>query len=161
MSIVIDSPVLGSINVEQGDIYSFPRGVPGFEDNKQFVIVQPEPGAPFAYLQSTESPDLVLLVTNPFLFYPSYDFELPDQVAEELGIEAKEDVEVWCVVTVPEQMERASVNLLAPIIVNVNARTGRQTILTNTPYATKHPLFPGATDEQRPAGGDGDAGTHP
>jgi len=159
MSIVIESPVLGSIRVEQGDIYSFPHGIPGFEEHKQFIIVQPDPATPFAYFQSMDQSELVLLVTNPFLFYPSYDFEVPDPLAEDLRIENREDVAVWCVVTVPEQMERATVNLLAPIIVNVNARIGRQTILTNTVYLTKHALFD--ADKSSDAGGGGDAGTHP
>jgi flagellar assembly factor FliW len=159
MSIVIESPVLGSIHVEQGDIYSFPHGIPGFEEHKQFVIVQPDPATPFAYLQSTEQSELVLLVTNPFLFYPSYDFEVPDQFAEELRIENREDVAVWCVVTVPEQMEQATVNLLAPILVSVRARVGRQTILTNTVYTTKHALF--ESDKSGDAGGGGNAGAHP
>ena len=158
MSIVIESPVLGSIHVEQGDIYSFPHGIPGFEEHKQFVIVQPDPATPFAYFHSMEQTELVLLVTNPFLFYPSYDFEVPDQLTEDLRIEDREDVAVWCVVTVPEQMEKATVNLLAPIIVNVKARVGRQTILTNTVYITKHALFEA---ESADAGGGGDASTHP
>lgn len=157
MTIVIESPVLGSIDVEQGDIYSFPHGIPGFEANRRFVIVQPEAGSPFAYLQSLDSPELVLLVANPFLFFPKYDIELPDSVVVELGIEAHEDVVLWCIVTIPDRIDAATMNLLAPIAVNISAKTGRQTILTNTPYTTKHKLFDA---NQAQPGGDADAGAH-
>jgi len=142
MSILIESPVLGSLDVTQDDIYLFPSGIPGFEDQKRFIIVQPEANAPFAYLQSMDHADLVLLVTDPFAFYPDYDFEVPEQVIGELEIEASEEVGTWAVVTVPQSMEAATMNLLAPILLNVRSRKGRQTILTNTSYSTKHPMFP-------------------
>lgn len=160
MSIVIESPVLGSIDIEHGDIYSFIHGIPGFEDSKRFVIVQSEPGTPFVYFQSLDRSELVLLAADPFLFFPEYDFEVSEQVTEELGIESRGDVAVWCVVTIPEKMDDATINLLAPIIVNRRSRAGRQTILTSTNYVTKHPLFAAAAEaESAHSGGEGDAGT--
>mgnify|MGYP002624382856 CR=1 FL=1 len=161
MGIVIESPVLGVINVEQSKIYTFAQGIPGFEDCRRFAIFRTDAESPFAYFQSADRPELVLLVTDPFFFFPDYDFELPDAVVEELGLTKPEEVEVWVVVTVPERMEEATVNLVAPIVLNRNTQRGRQAILSERGYAIKQPLFSGrkAGEENVRAGGGGGAGS--
>lgn len=160
MGKLIDSPVLGPVDVKQDEIYTFAHGIPGFEACRQFVILRPEPDSPFAYLQSADRPELVLLVANPFFFYPAYDFEFPEAAAEELGLTAPEDAVVWSVVTIPEKLEMATLNLAAPIVVNPKTRKGRQTILTDHAYTTKHPLLEPRVAAETPGGGGGDAGSH-
>jgi len=158
MGIVIESPVLGSVNVEGDDLYIFAQGIPGFEDSRRFAVLRPDPESPFAYLQSADRPELVLLVANPFFFFPEYDFELPDAAVAELELASPEEAAVWVVITVPEKPEQATANLLAPIVLNARTRRGRQTILTNQGYTTKHPLFETLAAGDAHGGGGGDAG---
>ncbi len=148
MGITLESPVLGRLEINQSEIYAFPSGIPGFEDQKRFIVVKPEADSPFAYLQSMDRPELVLLVADPFLFFSDYDFDISDQTVSELKIERPEQVEVWCVVTVPDSLEEATANLLAPIVVNADAKIGKQTVLATGEYRTKHALFP----DRYPAG---------
>lgn len=160
IKMTVDSPVLGSLEIEPGDIYSFPNGIPGFEEERRFVIVKPDAGSPFAYFQSVDRSSLVFLVADPFTFFPSYDFEIAEQVKDELAIRTREDVGVWCIVTVPERMEDATANLLAPIILNVTERKGRQMILAEVPYLTKHALFADVASVTQESGGEDVAGAH-
>lgn len=139
---LIESKLLGSFEVEQALVYTFSNGIPGFESEKRFVIVQPDPSLPFSYLQSVVHSEIALLLTNPFLFYPNYEFELNEQTQEELEVTDRADVAVWCTVTVSGKLEDATLNLLAPIVVNMKSMLGRQYILHNTDYRTKHSLIP-------------------
>jgi flagellar assembly factor FliW len=130
----------GELEVEDKDIVTFSQGIPGLEDLTQYTIIQPDPSIPFQYFQSLEHEQITFLVTNPFLFFEDYDIELPEFVQEELHIEHPEDVAVWTIVTVNADYTRASVNLLAPIIINNSNRTAKQIILHDSEYKVKHDL---------------------
>ncbi|MNI40748.1 Flagellar assembly factor FliW [compost metagenome] len=53
----------------------------------------------------------------------------------------KEQVSVRCIVTWHSDRLKVSVNLLAPLIFNTVDRKGKQIVLQNTTYTTKHPLW--------------------
>jgi|CeladaMinimDraft_18_1061708.scaffolds.fasta_scaffold00758_8 flagellar assembly factor FliW len=131
----------GTIVVDEREIYAFERGIPGFEDHKAFVIVSPEEDEPFSFLQSVSDPDLAFIMIDPFLFYRHYEFELPDNVAQELKITTPEQVVVRAIVTIRDKLESSTINLVAPIIINAEARLGRQVVLDKSAYTTRHPLF--------------------
>lgn len=76
---------------------------------------------------------------DPFAFYLAYEFELPDDEAEELEI--KSDVVVRCIITLKENVEQSTINLLAPVVLNPVNRYGKQIILHKAPYHTKHNLL--------------------
>jgi len=134
----------GEIEIEQADILTFPRGLPGFEACTQFVIISPEQDEPFSYLQSTQEEELVFIIADPFTFYVDYDFELTDGTVSELGIESPDDIVVRSIITIPDELEKATINLVAPIIINGTSRVGKQVVLGKTPYTTRHLLFAAA-----------------
>jgi flagellar assembly factor FliW len=136
----ISTLFFGELEVEEKDTITFIQGVPGFEDLTRYTRIQPERNIPFLYLQSLEKGELSFLVTNPFLFFKEYDFQLPELAQDELQIKQPEDVEVWSIVTVNEDYTKATVNLLAPIIVNSKNQTAKQVILNDTEYKVKHEL---------------------
>jgi flagellar assembly factor FliW len=91
-------------------------------------------------LQSLDLGELSFLIMDPFLFFREYDFELPEFVQQQLQIEQPEDVQVWSIVSVKEDFSKATINLLAPIIVNYKSRLAKQIILHDTEYKVKHEL---------------------
>lgn len=132
----------GELEIEEKSIIHFSQGIPGFEDLTEYVLIYPEDSQPFAYLQSLEWGELAFIVTDPFLFYPQYQFEISDSLKEELQIASKEDISVWSIVTVTDQLQEATINLLAPLIINERVKSAKQFVLHNTLYKTKHPLLP-------------------
>lgn len=124
----------------------FAHGIPGFEHLKGFRLVQEEDSGVFANLQSVEDENIAFLVADPFLFYPDYEFELPEHIKEDLKLQDESDVQVWGIVTVGGTLEDSTLNLMAPIIINRRLGLGRQVILQKTPYQTKHRLFPQTAD---------------
>ncbi|MCD9022307.1 flagellar assembly protein FliW [Cohnella silvisoli] len=145
---IVNSVVLGDIEVDDNQVIRFENGMPGFEQLKAFVLVQLEPELPFSYLQSVEEAEVAFLLTDPFTFYPGYDIQLSEQVIEDLRIGDEKDVQVWSVVTMKEDIHSATMNLLAPVIINTKEVNGRQVILQNTKYVTKHPLVAGQSELQ-------------
>jgi flagellar assembly factor FliW len=56
------------------------------------------------------------------------------------------------VATIPEDAEKATVNLMAPIVINEAGRYGKQVILPESGYSVRHPLFaPSKIDAQTPS----------
>lgn len=133
----IETIAWGKIEISEEQLYQFENGIPGFEEEKSFAWIQEE-DSPFSYLQSTQESALSFLLVDPFLFYPDYEFEIPDQDIEELG--DKEQLGVACIVTLHEEIEKSTINLLAPIVMNKSTHKARQIVLQDNKYQTKHPL---------------------
>ena len=131
----------GTIEIDERDIYTFGKGLPGFEHLTEYVVVSPAEDEPFAFMQAVRDPEVMFVIADPFLFYTDYDFELSDATAAELKIESPEQVVVRGIVTIREELESATMNLVAPIIFNAESRLGKQVVLGKSPYSTKHPLF--------------------
>ncbi|XEC95376.1 flagellar assembly protein FliW [Paenibacillus tarimensis] len=131
----------GELNVMEKELYTFPKGIPGFEDQTSFIIVAPEEDRPFAFLQSAANPELVFVIADPFLFYPDYDFEIPEPVLTELNIESSDQVLVRSIINTSNGLEAATINLVAPILFNAEAQLGKQVVFGKSPYTTKQPLF--------------------
>lgn len=135
----LNTKYFGKIEIEEERIITFPDGVPGFEDSKEFVIIEnPEDDIPFNWLQSIDNPNLAFVIINPFVFKSDYDFEIPDLVVKKLKIVEQKDISVYTIVVVPEDIDKMTANLSGPVIINVNKRLGKQIILDDKRYHTKH-----------------------
>lgn len=135
---IIETLTWGELEVKEEQIYRFPKGIPGFDEETEFALIAMA-DTPFWVLQSVKEQRHSFLLGDPFTFYPSYEFELPDDEAEELQIET--EVMVGCIITLKEQIEESSINLLAPIVLNPVKCTGKQIVLHKAPYHTKHNLL--------------------
>lgn len=91
-------------------------------------------------MQSVNTSTLAFVMVNPFSYYPNYDFNLDDSVVESLKIETPEDVLVYSILTVQDPFENTTVNLQAPVIINSKKNMGKQIILNNGEYLTRHKL---------------------
>lgn len=135
---VIETLTWGSVEVAEEQIYHFAKGIPGFDEETEFALIDKEDGL-FVYLQSLKNPALAFLLTDPFVFYPSYEFEMPEGDREELELDSQ--VIVRCIVTLKAQVEASTINLLAPIVLNPEKSLGKQVVLHQAGYQTKHPLW--------------------
>jgi flagellar assembly factor FliW len=131
----------GELCVPEDKIIAFRQGIPGFPAVHEFAILEFEDLRPFQYLQSLGDPPIALLIVNPFLFVPSYKFDLSPADMEELQCERPEEVSVFAVATIPADPEDATMNLMAPVLVNARERCGKQAILLEGSYPMRYPLF--------------------
>ncbi len=133
----------GEIEVKESEIVHFENGIPAFEQEHEFVIIPYEKESPYVFLQSVQTADLAFLMTNPFLFFPEYEFELEDAVQENLGITKQEDLCIYVLLTIPAgKVSEMTANLMAPIVIHVENHKASQIVLERSHYTTKHRLFP-------------------
>ncbi|NLP52698.1 flagellar assembly protein FliW [Bacillus sp. RO1] len=140
----IETKYHGLIEVQKEEVVRFPNGLPGFLGEKEFTVIPFSEDGMFYILQSVQTPELGFVMTNPFTFYPDYDFNLENQSVETLELDSAEDVSVYSVLTMADPFHLTTANLQAPVVVNMKRKLGKQVILTGSPYQTKHYLFPEA-----------------
>ena len=139
----------GELEIEEQDVVRFADGIPAFEDEHEFVVLPYEEGTPYMFLQSMTTPELAFLMTDPFVFFPDYSFELDDENMEKLAINSMDDVLVCTLISVPRSgVADMTTNLLAPVVINRHTRQARQIVLEKTQYTTKHRLFPEAKGDK-------------
>ncbi|THE12345.1 flagellar assembly protein FliW [Bacillus timonensis] len=137
----IDTKYHGEVQIEETEIIDFASGIPGFLEEKKFVILPFGQDTGISVMQSVGNSQLAFAVTNPFFFNKEYDFTIDDQVVEQLQIDSEEDVTVYVILTVQDPFEKTTANLQAPVVLNNKKQVGKQVILTNTSYQTKHSIF--------------------
>ncbi|CAJ1317859.1 flagellar assembly protein FliW [Paenibacillus sp. PK4536] len=125
---------------EKEGVYTFSKGIPGFHEITEYMVVQQI--TPFSLLQSASHPETSFIMIDPFVYYPDYEFELPQEVVDELGITKEEHVVIRNIVSWNKKAEHRTVNLVAPIIFNIDNHQAKQIILQNTQYTIRHPLQP-------------------
>lgn len=137
----IQTKYFNEITIEEKNIIHFEHGIPGFLEEKQFVLLPLTDDNVYYVLQSVKTSELAFVVTNPFLFFKEYDFELEDATVEQLEIKDATDVAVYSILTLQDPFEKTTANLQAPIIINTKNNHAKQVILNDENYKTKHPLF--------------------
>ncbi|RNB90112.1 flagellar assembly protein FliW [Brevibacillus nitrificans] len=127
-----------SQQVELGKLF-FEDGIPGFSHLQFFQLLQEEE-SPFFLIRSTEETEVGFWVIDPFSFFRGYEIGLSDLVKEALRVEDRSQIAVFSIVTLREN-NQATVNLKAPIVVNLSNRMARQIILQNDTYSIRQSLF--------------------
>ena len=139
----------GEIEINEESIITFDDGLLGFENIKQYtIILNPEKEIPFHWLQSVDDPNLAFVIANPFQFKQDYTFDIPDKVVDQLDIKEKEDVAVFSIAVVPEDLEKMTINLKGPIILNTNRQKGKQIVLDSEDFTHKYHIFQPTVAEQ-------------
>ena len=131
----------GTINYDKEEIIEFRKGLPGFEDLKNFLLFPVEENNIFYVLHSIENTYIGFIVVSPFDFIKDYEFKIEDEKLKELNISSQEEVKIFNIVTLNSKFQKTTVNLKAPIIINTKLKLGEQIIIDNEKYFIKHPLF--------------------
>lgn len=133
--------ILGEIEYDPEVVIRFEEGLYGFKEFQTFILINvEETELPFQWLQSTQDGELSFFVTSPFAFCETYDFEIPDDITKQMGIENLDDLLILSLVVLNEDLAETSINLKAPLIFNTKLKTGKQIIL-NEDYPYKYKIF--------------------
>ncbi|MFZ7113276.1 MAG: flagellar assembly protein FliW [Desulfatiglandales bacterium] len=137
----IETTRFGRIEIDETRVIDFPEGLLGFPEQKRYVLLEHRPDSPFCWLQSVDQPELAFVLTNPFLVDRNYLKDLSPGEAALLGGKKGDLVTVFALVTIPPgQVEKMTVNLIGPLIIEADTRTGRQVVLPNSGYSHNQPF---------------------
>jgi flagellar assembly factor FliW len=135
----VQTKAYGLIEIDERQKVSIPTGLFGFESVKDYVLIDAE-RQPFYWLQSLEADHIAFITINPFLFRPDYELDIDDDFLKEIGITKAEDALIFTIVTIPPEGPMTA-NLQGPIIINRETRIGKQGILTDPRWKTKHDIL--------------------
>lgn len=138
----LDTLKFGPVEIDDTLIFTFLEPILGYEHLKKYVLIDYDTDSPFKWLQSVEDMAVSFPVTVPALFGIDYVFTVSENYAKMLELTTIEDVLTLNIVNIPKgQPEHATVNLLGPIIINVNNKNAIQMILQDGDYAVRQKLF--------------------
>ena len=130
----------GLIEVDERQKIIFPRGLFGFEALKDYILLDAE-RQPFYWLQSIDEEQVAFILVNPFLFRPDYEVNISNEELAEIGIHSPEKALILSIVTIPPDSSPMTANLQGPLIINRDTRTGKQAVLSDTRWKTKHDIM--------------------
>lgn len=134
----IKTAYMGEIEIIPEDIIHFDHGIPGFEEEKGFVILPIEENSIFLILQSTQTEGLAFIITSPYAVTANYNFDLDESTVHALEIKSEIEVAVFAIVSLKESLTQSTVNLKAPIVLNMTNKKAKQVILDNDRYEIRH-----------------------
>ena len=136
---LINTSRFGEVDVDAGRIITFVKGLLGFPKYRRYVLIEAGPDSSFWWLQSIELPDLAFVVTDPSLFDPTYQLPIRREQMEEMGIESRDEAQVFVVVN--KHGDKLTGNLQGPIVIYVGRWMGEQLVLNDRRYTTRVPLI--------------------
>lgn len=134
----------GPIEYTEADGIFFPEGLPGFEEEHRFVIVQQPQQHPLVFLQSMTNPVLCFPALPVGVVDPRYSPSMCEHDLELLGFSQLPVIgaDAIFLALIALHEEDPTANLLAPIVVNLKSRTAAQCIDPATRYSHRHALIP-------------------
>ena len=116
----------GILTVEPQDLIEFPAGIMGLEECRRWLLLSDAGNDALGWLQSTTRADMALAVVSPRRFVPEYQLRLARSELAPLGLDDIRAAQVLVIVGKNEQ--GITLNLKAPLVINLSARQGRQVI---------------------------------
>jgi flagellar assembly factor FliW len=126
----------GTVEAPPQALIELPQGLIGFPSLTRFVVIEPDAGSVFRWWQAVDAPETAFVVLDVASFLPDYDLRGLEAEWSDLGVDDPARREVVVLVTAPgPSLESVTLNLAAPIVVNIATRRGRQVILPEERYA--------------------------
>jgi len=130
----------------EDSVIRLPRGLPGFEDEHEFVLIDQPSYRPLVFFQSLPTQQLCFLAMPVLSVDRSYRLAVSaeDLALLELDTSRQPNIgeEVMCLSFIAAGEDRAlSANLLSPVVINLTRRVAVQAIQTGCHYSHRHPLL--------------------
>ncbi len=136
----IESRRFGTFDVPADRVFRFENGLIGFPNSQRFVLLDHKPGSPFKWMLSVEDPELAFAVADPADLVPDYDAPLKRAAKQLQADEA--NVAIFALVTIPKDPTQMTINLMAPVAVDLNSMAAAQLIVDRPDLSPAHPVVP-------------------
>ncbi len=138
----IDTLKFGQIEVDDSRVFDFVLPIIGFDDLKKYVILDLNKDSLFKWLQSVDDPSLAFPIISVAALEYDYSVDLNDSVIESLNIESAESLLVMNITSIPQDNPHGTtINLLAPLIFNLDNHKAGQVVLSGSGYDISYPMF--------------------
>ncbi|MBT8228029.1 MAG: flagellar assembly protein FliW [Dactylosporangium sp.] len=122
-------------------VIEFVAPMPGFPDNRRFMLVRVDDDGLLYAMTSLDTRGLRFLVAPPAPFFPSYAPEIDDETLGALGTAEATDLLVLLVIAAGTSARDATANLMAPIVFDQTTRRATQLVLVGSGLSVREPLL--------------------
>jgi flagellar assembly factor FliW len=133
----IDTSRFGIVDIEPDDLLHFASGLLGLEECRHWVLLADAENDALGWLQSTSRPDVAFAVVSPRRFVPEYQMRVSKGELAPLDLEDVRSAQVLS--NVGKNDAGVTLNLKAPLVINLERRLGRQ-VITNGDQPLQYPL---------------------
>jgi len=137
----MQSRVMQQPSIQSDNIFTFPKGIPGFEEYTTFKIFHKDDGKVSAYwLESCESPVVTFTLVDPTAYDLNYDIFLNDQEQQVIKADNPLDIGVFLMLKKDDKNAgtQLGANIGGPLVINVQEQLGLQKVLKNRQMETAH-----------------------
>ncbi len=142
----IQTTRFGPVEVDPDRLITLPKGMLGFPLHRKFALIATNDANSFYWFQSVTEPALAFVVCDPTMFVPDYQIVLKGDDQELLGVAGLEELTVLVVCNKVDDLLTG--NLQGPLAINPLTRTGKQLVLSEKRWSTRHPLLKLVSREQ-------------
>lgn len=126
----IETTRFGKMTIEPDDILFFRHGIFGFERCRHWVLLADAENRAVAWLQSIQQPELAVPVVSPRRFLSDYQVRIdPADIA---ALDLRSADQAYVLAIVGRDNDSLTLNLRAPLVINLDQRTGMQLITTDS-----------------------------
>jgi flagellar assembly factor FliW len=136
---IIQSSRFGGVEVDENRLLHFARGLLGFPNDRDFALIQTGQESGFYWVQSVNRPELAFVVCDPRLFITDYAIPIKTEDLVSIGASSEDDVQVFVIMN--KVNGTLTGNLQGPLMISISSRTGKQLVLSDKRYTTRHPLM--------------------
>jgi len=141
----IETARFGTVRFHDQEVIEFPAGLPGFEQEHSFLLIEAAESVPLKFLQSVSSPQLSFVCAPIALVSPSYELMLPRQDRDLLAMPPEGApsgmILEWLAILCFARPEEPTANLLGPVAIRRDVGLGVQSIREDARYSARQPLF--------------------
>ena len=149
----ITTKLFEEIEVDEDKLITFPQGIIGFPELTDFLLIHDsESEGGIRWMQSIQEPAFAMPVIDPLIVMPDYNPSIEDDLLKPLGEVKEENTLVLVTITVPHDIEKMTVNLKGPIVINGENRKATQMIIDDERYLVKFPIYQILKDNMERAG---------
>jgi len=141
----VDTKYFGAMDYRDESVFEFPFGLPAFESEKRFVLIDVPESLPLVFLQSLAQRDLCFLAFPLLVVEPDYQLGISEEdlAALELDTHRQPELGTEALVLALVSLRDGHVptaNLMAPVVVNLKSRRALQAVRADRRYSHEHPI---------------------
>lgn len=133
---------------EDSQPIEFPSGLIGLEEWQRFILISHPAGEPLRLLQALDDSRMSLIVADPRQIITDYQVVLSEADVQALHYAGSAGVlpssanhmGVYSILSIQDEPFSVTANLIGPLVINWQAKVGRQVILSDSTYDPRYPL---------------------
>jgi flagellar assembly factor FliW len=141
----VETKYFATLSYAEDSVFDFPDGLPAFENETRFVLIEVPESAPLVFFQSVTRADLCFVALPILIADQHYQLAIAPEDLEHLLLDPRRQPALGAEVTVLallclQAKFVATANLMAPIVLNLKTRRGLQAIRRDSRYSHESPV---------------------